>query len=69
MIDKEKEWVDPIVAEVRNVRDALAKKFNYDISAYFQHLRGKEAEYEAQGFKFADLPTKRVETKKTGTHQ
>ncbi|MBM4047943.1 MAG: hypothetical protein FJ279_22815 [Planctomycetes bacterium] len=33
---------DPIVAEVRRVRDELARKFNYDIHAIFQDLRRRE---------------------------
>jgi hypothetical protein len=68
-VSDEKEWTDPIVAEVRAVRDRIAKQFNYDISALFKHFRKKEAEYEAQGFKFVDLPTKKVAPKKTGTHE
>jgi len=64
----EKEWTDSIVAEVQAVRAQIAQKSNHDIPAYFNHLREKEAGYEAQGFKFADLPTKRVPQKKTGTH-
>ena len=54
----EKEWTDPIVAEVRAVRDSIAKQFNYDISALSKHFQEKDAEYETQGFKFTDLPIK-----------
>lgn len=33
---------DPIVAEVRRVRDQLARQFNYDIHAIFSDLRARE---------------------------
>ena len=32
----------PIVAEVRRVRDELARKFNYDVHAIFQDLRRRQ---------------------------
>ena len=34
---------DPIVAEVRAVRDRLAARFNYDIDAIVQHIQRVEA--------------------------
>lgn len=34
---------DPIVAEVRAVRDRLAARFNYDIDAIVRHIRSVEA--------------------------
>jgi hypothetical protein len=33
---------DPIVAEVRHVRDKLAGRFNYDIHAIFADLMARE---------------------------
>jgi hypothetical protein len=33
---------DPIVEEVRRVRDKLARRFNYDIHAIFADLRARE---------------------------
>ena len=36
---------DPIVNEVRRIRDELAKKFNYDIDAIFIDLREKQKKY------------------------
>jgi hypothetical protein len=35
---------DPIVEEVRRVRDKLARQFNYDIHAIFTDLRMREGE-------------------------
>ena len=34
---------DPIVAEVRAVRDKLAARFNYDIDAIVRHIQSVEA--------------------------
>ena len=36
---------DPIVAEVRKVRDELAKKFDYDIDKIFADLREKQKKH------------------------
>ena len=36
---------DPIVSEVRRVRDELAKKFNYDVDAIFSDLRDKQKQF------------------------
>ncbi len=35
-------WEDPIVEEVRRVRDAYAKQFNYDLDAIYRDLKAKE---------------------------
>ena len=34
---------DPIVAEVRAVRDRLAARFNYDVAAIVRHIQSVEA--------------------------
>ena len=36
-------WTDPIIDEVRRVRDAHAAKFNYDLRAIFRDFKAKEA--------------------------
>jgi hypothetical protein len=41
-------WEDPIVAEVRQVREAYAKKQNYDLRAMCEDLKAKE-EAELKG--------------------
>jgi hypothetical protein len=33
---------DPIVAEVRRIRDELARRFNYDVHAIFADLRARQ---------------------------
>lgn len=35
-------WSDPIVEEVRRVRDAYAARFNYDLRAIYRDLKEKE---------------------------
>jgi hypothetical protein len=35
-------WSDPIVDEVRRVRDAYAARFNYDLRAIFRDLKAQE---------------------------
>ena len=40
---------DPIVDEVRRVRDAHAARFNYDLDAIFQDIKERE---EKSGLKF-----------------
>jgi hypothetical protein len=36
-------WEDPIVAEVRRIREELSAKFNFDVSAIFADLRTRQA--------------------------
>ena len=51
-------WKDPIVDEVRKIREAHAKKFNYDLQAIYEDLKKQE---KASGRQFTTLPPKRVE--------
>ena len=37
-------WQDPIVEEVRRVRDAYAKQFNYALDAIYRDLKAKECQ-------------------------
>jgi hypothetical protein len=48
--------LDPIVEEVHKVRDAYAKKFNYDLDAICQHLQEKQ---RLSNKKVISLPPKR----------
>ncbi len=36
-------WEDPIVAEVRRVREELASRFDFDVAAIFADLRKRQA--------------------------
>ena len=35
-------WKDPIVEEVRKIREAHARKFNYDLQAIYKDLKKRE---------------------------
>jgi len=53
-------WEDPIVEEVRKVRDAHAAQFNYDLRMIYRALKKEEGE---SGRKFVKLPPKRIQEK------
>ncbi len=55
---------DPIVEEVRKVREAYAAKFNYDLEAIFQDLKRQERE---SGRTFVSFPPRRI-SKPPGKH-
>jgi hypothetical protein len=52
---------DPIVDEVRRIRDAHAPRFNYDLDSIFQDIKERERKSK---LKFVTLPTDRVEPEK-----
>jgi hypothetical protein len=41
-------FVDPIVDEVRRIRDAHAAKFNYDLDAIFRDIKEQEKRWGLQ---------------------
>jgi hypothetical protein len=49
-------WIDPIVDEVRKVRDEHAKKFNYDLKAIVADLRKQQ---KASGREYVTLPPRK----------
>lgn len=55
---------DPIVEEVRRIREAYAAKFNYDLEAIFQDLKQQERE---SGRTFVSFPPRRI-SKPPGKH-
>jgi hypothetical protein len=48
---------DPIVDEVRRVRDAHAAMFNYDLDAIFQDIKEQE---KKSGLQFVSYPPRRA---------
>ncbi|MCW5553510.1 MAG: hypothetical protein KIS67_15295 [Verrucomicrobiae bacterium] len=50
---------DPIIAELRKIRDAHAAKFNYDFEAIAADWMKQEAAARRAGQKFVDLSAKR----------
>ena len=51
---------DPIVAEVRKIRDRHAAKFNYDLDAIFRDLKEKE---KTSGRAYVSFPPRRSQSK------
>jgi len=50
--------IDPIVAEVRQAREAYAKQFNYDVQAMWRDLKARQ---HKSGRKVVSLIPKRIE--------
>lgn len=50
-------WQDSIVEEVRKIREAYAKQFNYDLQAIHRDLKEQE---KKSGRKIVSFPPKRV---------
>ena len=60
-------WNDPIVEEVRKVREEHAARFDYDLEKIFRDLKEQERK---SGRKVVSLPPKRpqeIATGRTGT--
>ncbi len=55
-------WNDPIVEEIRAIRDSYAKQFDYNLDAIFHDLQDQQAKSK---LKFISLPPKRIKTKNT----
>ena len=49
-------WTDPIVEEIRRIRDEHAESFNYDIDEMFRELKEQE---RRSGRRFVTLSPKR----------
>jgi len=48
---------DPIIAELRSIREAYAARFDYDVEAMFRDIRARQ---EASGRKYVRLPARRA---------
>ena len=56
-------WKDPIVEEVRKIREKHAAKFNYDLDAICRDLKKQERKSERKVVSLpAKKPTRRVKT-------
>ena len=54
-------WQDPIVEEVRAIREAYAARFQYDLQAIYRDLKAQECQYGWQTVSFPPRPAKPVE--------
>ena len=50
-------WEDPIVAEIRRIREEYAARFNYDLWAMYEDLKEQERK---SGRKFVSYPPRRI---------
>jgi hypothetical protein len=50
-------WEDPIVAEIRKIREEHAAKFNYDLWAIYEDLKEQERK---SGRQFVSYPPRRI---------
>ena len=48
---------DPIVAEIRAIREAYASRFDYDVEAMFRDIRARQ---EASGKEYVRLAARRA---------
>ena len=48
---------DPIIAEVRAIRDQHAARFDYDVKAIFRDIQARQ---EASGRQYVRYPTRRA---------
>ena len=48
---------DPIIAELRAIRDAYAARFDYDVEAMFKDIRARQ---QASGREYVRLPARRA---------
>jgi hypothetical protein len=58
-------WQDPIVEEVRRVRDALAASFNYDLDLIFENIKAEEKASGRKTVRFPPQPVPPVVRKKS----
>jgi hypothetical protein len=54
-------WQDPIVEEVRAIREAYAARFNYDLQAIYRDLKAQERQSGWQTVSLPPRPAKPVE--------
>jgi len=52
-------WVDPIVEEVRRIRDEHAARFDYDIHRICEDVRREEEQDQAGGVEYITLKPRR----------
>ena len=56
---------NPVLEEIRAIRDAHAKEFNHDLDAIFADILRHQELLKQQGWKFSKLPQPRKTTAKS----
>lgn len=59
-------WKDPIVEEVREIRQAHAQRFNYDLRAIFDDLRKQQDQSGRTYVRFEPRPPSAAARRKVG---
>lgn len=59
-------WEDPIVAEVRKIREEYAAQFNYDLQALYRALKEREQQDPRPKVSFPPKPAKLAPKRKSG---
>ncbi len=57
-------WDDPIVSEIRKIREDHAAKFNYDLRAIYLDMKKKEIESKKEGWKYVSLQPKKLKRRR-----
>lgn len=57
-------WEDPIVAEVRRIREDYAAQFNYDLQALYRALKEREQQDPCPKVSFPPKPAKMIPRRK-----
>lgn len=57
-------WDDPIVTEIRKIREEHAAKFNYDLRAIYLDMKKKETECKKKGWKLVSLQPKKLKRRR-----
>jgi hypothetical protein len=56
------EWDDPIVREVREIREQILAEFDYDLTAYVRYLGARQEEARQKGHVIISTPFARTQT-------
>jgi hypothetical protein len=55
---------DPIVADVRKTRQEIFARYNYDLDAYFEHLKASAEENRRRGAHYVDRAVGKLHPRK-----
>jgi hypothetical protein len=52
-------WVDPIIEELRRIRDEQAARFDYDLDRIYEHVQQRQERNKAAGMEYVTLEPRR----------
>jgi hypothetical protein len=59
--------MDEVIAEIRQVREAIAKRFNYDVHAIMEDIRKRQAMSGRKAVKLSPRPVRKTVAKVRAT--